>query len=366
MFAAQTRDSLVAEGQTRGVPIAAVLTPAEALSSDHFREVGALSEAVIAPGAAVTVPVGPFVVDGAHDGYRHRAPDAGADRPQWSARQSEPALPAAQVTDRPFDGVRILDLGVIVAGGELGRLFADLGAEVIKIESAAYPDGLRQTPPGKAMSRSWALTHRNEYSLGLDLRHQCGAELFGRLVAGADAVFANFKPGTLAALGFSYDRLREPQPRHRAGREQRVRGSRALERADGLRTTGAGHHRSHPLWTSCDAEPGTFYDATTIFPDHVVGQAHRDRHAGRDDPSRAHRSRCDTCTFRRPKRPSISSPTVYVAEAARAAGLPVDSDDGDPCGVPLRRRRRVVRHLAAERIGPGDGRRADRGRRATR
>ena len=114
---------------------------------------------------------------------------------------------------RPFDGMRILDLGVIVAGGELGRLFADLGAEVIKVESAAYPDGLRQTPPGQVMSRSWALTHRNEYGLGLDLRQPAGAEIFARLVAGADAVFANFKPGTLASLGFSYEQLRELNPR---------------------------------------------------------------------------------------------------------------------------------------------------------
>ena len=63
------------------------------------------------------------------------------------------------------------------------------------------------------MSRSWALTHRNEYSLGLDLRHPPGAEIFGRLVAGADAVFANFKPGTLASLGFSYDSCGTLNPR---------------------------------------------------------------------------------------------------------------------------------------------------------
>ena len=101
---------------------------------------------------------------------------------------------------------------MIVAGGELGRLYADLGAEVVKVESAAYPDGLRQTPPGQPMSRSWALTHRNESSLGLDLRHREGAAIFGRLVATSDAVFANFKPGTLAALGFSYDELRMLNP----------------------------------------------------------------------------------------------------------------------------------------------------------
>ncbi len=60
-------------------------------------------------------------------------------------------------------------MGVIVAGGELGRLFADLGAEVIKIESASYPDGLRQTRDGQPMGETFALTHRNEYGLGLDL-----------------------------------------------------------------------------------------------------------------------------------------------------------------------------------------------------
>ena len=49
--------------------------------------------------------------------------------------------------------------------------------------------------------------HRNHLSLGLDMRSPAGAALFERLVAASDAVFANFKPGTLAALGFSYERL---------------------------------------------------------------------------------------------------------------------------------------------------------------
>jgi len=157
------------------------------------------------------VPVGAFVVDGRHLGYLE---SARIDEPAWEPERPAPvAADVRSAMRRPFDGLRILDLGVIVAGGELGRLFADLGAEVIKIESATYPDGLRQTAPGQAMSRSWALTHRNECGLGLDLRNPSGADLFGRLVAKADAVFANFKPGTLASLGFSYDRLRELNPR---------------------------------------------------------------------------------------------------------------------------------------------------------
>ncbi|HEX2213607.1 MAG TPA: CoA transferase, partial [Mycobacterium sp.] len=178
-FASQTMDALVAEGQTRGVPMAAVLTPAETLASEHFRAVGALTTTEFTADARVIAPAGPFVVDGRHTGLTRLARDIGADEPKWLGESSDTS--GAEAVQRPFDGLRILDLGVIVAGGELGRLFADLGAEVIKIESAAYPDGLRQTPPGLDMSRSWALTHRNEQSLGLDLRHRDGAELFGRL-----------------------------------------------------------------------------------------------------------------------------------------------------------------------------------------
>jgi crotonobetainyl-CoA:carnitine CoA-transferase CaiB-like acyl-CoA transferase len=324
LFTAQTMDDLVAEGQRRGVPIAAVLTPAQALSSEHFRAVGALADVQIADGTGVSVPVGPFVVDGQHAGYTTAAPSLGADETSW-ARPHDDAPDASRAGGRPFDGMRILDLGVIVAGGELGRLFADLGAEVIKIESAAYPDGLRQTPPGQVMSRSWALTHRNEYGLGLDLRHPSGAGIFERLVAGADAVFANFKPGTLASLGFSYDRLRELNPRivlaessafGATGPWSARMGYGPLVRA----TTGVTW-----LWTSENAPHGSFYDATTIFPDHVaaritaiaalaavVGREHTENGA------HVHISQAEAAVNQ--------LATAYVAEAARAAHLPIADD----------------------------------------
>lgn len=330
LFAPGTMHDLVAEGQRRGVPIAAVLTPADALASNHFRAVGALTNAEIAPGARVPVPVGPFVVDGRHVGYLDAAPEAGSDEPTWVTTMSDGST--AQDTparSRPFDGMRILDLGVIVAGGELGRLFADLGAEVIKIESAAYPDGLRQTLTGQPMSRSWALTHRNQYSLGLDLRRPEGADLFARLVRGADAVFANFKPGTLASLGFSYERMAELNPRivlaessafGATGPWSGRMGYGPLVRA----TTGITR-----MWTSVGSEaadPGAFFDATTIFPDHVVARItaiatlgafiRRDR-TGRG--SRVHISQAEVAI-------NVLA-TAYVAEAARAGGVAVADDD---------------------------------------
>jgi len=327
MFAAQTMRDLVAEGQRRGVPIAAVLTPARALSSEHFRAVGALADVTLGADAAVSVPVGPFVVDGAHAGYAKSAPSLGEDETVWATERPDTS-PVPGAAGRPFDGLRILDLGVIVAGGELGRLFADLGAEVIKIESAAYPDGLRQTAPGQEMSRSWALTHRNEYSLGLDLRHPSGAELFGKLVARADAVFANFKPGTLASLGFSYERLRALNPRivlaessafGATGPWSARMGYGPLVRA----TTGVTW-----LWTSEDtrvAPHPSFYDATTIFPDHVAARitaiAALAAFIGREHTgtgAHVHIPQAEVAVNQ--------LATAYVADAARSAQLPVADD----------------------------------------
>ena len=107
------------------------------------------------------------------------APAAGADEPRWHARAAAPApwpTDDLGVPTCPFAGLRIVDLGIIVAGGELSRLFGDLGAEVIKVESAAYPDGLRQGRPGQVMSESFAWTHRNNLGLGLELRSPAGAD----------------------------------------------------------------------------------------------------------------------------------------------------------------------------------------------
>jgi crotonobetainyl-CoA:carnitine CoA-transferase CaiB-like acyl-CoA transferase len=232
---------------------------------------------------------------------------------------------------RPFDGLRILDLGIIVAGGELGRLFADLGAEVIKVESATYPDGLRQTRPGQPMSDSFAWTHRNEYGLGLDLRHPEGAEIFARLVAAADAVFANFKPGTLAALGFPYERMQEINSRivlaessafgDRGPWSNRM-GYGPLVRA----VTGV-----TSLWTSREPHAtgrASFLDAVTIFPDHVVARIvaiaalaaliRRDRTS---HGAHVHISQAEAAVSQLDVR--------YAAEAARATGLAVADDPAE-------------------------------------
>ncbi|MCP9275134.1 CaiB/BaiF CoA transferase family protein [Mycolicibacterium arenosum] len=320
LFADGTMADLVAEGQRRGVPLAAVLTPAEALASAHFQSVGALTEVAFGD-SRLPAPTGPFVLDGRHAGHVAECAEA---EPTWIASAKRPQIRESLSATRPFEGLRILDLGVIVAGGELGRLFADLGADVVKIESAAYPDGLRQTLPGKPMSRSWALTHRNEASLGLDLRHPDGAELFRRLVAGADAVFANFKPGTLESLGFSHTELLRMNPRivlaessafGATGPWSAQMGYGPLVRA----TTGVSR-----LWASDDPADTGFYDATTIFPDHVAARitaiaALAAMIGGDDTGAHVHISQAEVAVN--------TLATSFVAQAARAAGLDVDAGD---------------------------------------
>jgi crotonobetainyl-CoA:carnitine CoA-transferase CaiB-like acyl-CoA transferase len=274
MFADRTRDELVAAGQQYGVPIAAVLTPSEALHSDHLDAVGALADVDLAPGVTARVPVGYWSVDGARAGFRAAAPAVGAGEPRWRAERFQPA-PVASVGGLPLEGIRVVDLGIIVAGGELSRLFGDLGAHVIKVESAAYPDGLRQKREHQAMGDSFARAHRNHLGFGIDLRNAAGAEVFAELVGSADALFANFKPGTLSALGFGHQRLRDLNPsivvaESSAYGEQGPWSTRLgygplVRAATGVTS----------LWASDQPNPAArhpFYDATTIFPDHVVGR----------------------------------------------------------------------------------------------
>jgi crotonobetainyl-CoA:carnitine CoA-transferase CaiB-like acyl-CoA transferase len=276
LFAGQTMKALVSEGQSHGVAISAVLDPTQILASDHFHEVGAVADAELVPGVRSRIPTGYYAVNGQHVGFRTPAPSVGRDRPRWLAERDSIAAPGSS-GPRPFDGLRIIDLGIIVAGGELSRLFGDLGAEVIKVESAAYPDGLRQVRVGDAMSESFAWTHRNNLAFGVDLRDEAGKQVFSRLVADADAVFANFKPGTLTALGFPYDTLRSMNQRVVVAESSAFGDNGPWSNRMGYGPLVRATAGVSKLWTDqhpdqADDSRHRFYDATTVFPDHVVGR----------------------------------------------------------------------------------------------
>ncbi|MCF6385397.1 CoA transferase [Mycobacterium sp. MBM] len=204
--AEKTRAELEEQGQRHRVPTAAVLTLPEALRSEHVTARGLFREVELAAGTTAPVPAGIVEIDG------HRA--STLTRPAAETARPPHAAILAGRTRReeglPLEGLRVLDLGVIVVGSDTGRLFGDLGADVVKIENSAFPDGLRGNLT--SISHTYAAGHRNKRSIGIDLRLAEGRALAHRLVESADVVLTNFKPGVAAALGMDHGTLHRINP----------------------------------------------------------------------------------------------------------------------------------------------------------
>lgn len=114
----------------------------------------------------------------------------------------------------PLAGLRILELGTMIAGPVVGTLLADFGAEVIKIEQPGTGDTLRQIGPfEQGESLYWNVEGRNKKSVTLDLRLPEGQALLRDLARQADAVVENFRPGTLTKWGLNYAELARANPR---------------------------------------------------------------------------------------------------------------------------------------------------------
>ncbi len=98
-----------------------------------------------------------------------------------------------------LEGLRVLELGVLLAGPFAGRLLAEMGAEVIKVEAPGRPDPLRDWGHARYRGRSlwWAVQSRNKKCITLDLHRARGQELLRALADDADVLIENFRPGTL-------------------------------------------------------------------------------------------------------------------------------------------------------------------------
>ena len=113
----------------------------------------------------------------------------------------------------PLRGLRVLDVGTTIAGPLAATLMADFGADVIKIEHPKLGDAMRHWDPFKeGTSLWWKMIGRNKRSITLDLSCPEGKEIFLALVAEADVVIENFRPGTLERWGLGYPELRHANP----------------------------------------------------------------------------------------------------------------------------------------------------------
>ncbi|MGV9711024.1 CaiB/BaiF CoA transferase family protein [Gordonia sp. NPDC003424] len=118
-------------------------------------------------------------------------------------------------TRAALDGIRVVEMGQLLAGPFCGQLLGDFGAEVIKIEPPNVGDPLREWGRAKSGGKSlwWPIVARNKKSVTVDLRTAEGQNIVRRLLDGADVLLENFRPGTLERWGLSPESLWQINPR---------------------------------------------------------------------------------------------------------------------------------------------------------
>ncbi|WP_173916726.1 CaiB/BaiF CoA-transferase family protein [Halobacillus sp. Marseille-Q1614] len=114
----------------------------------------------------------------------------------------------------PLENLRVIELGTLLAGPFSGRLLADFGAEVIKVEPPGKADPMRKW--GKEVNGTglwWPIQSRNKKSITINLREEDGQNLLKELIKEADVLIENFRPGTMEKWNLSYEELSEINPR---------------------------------------------------------------------------------------------------------------------------------------------------------
>jgi benzylsuccinate CoA-transferase BbsF subunit len=176
-----------------------------------------------------------------------------------------------------LSSLRVLDFTWVGAGSFTTRLLAEQGADVIKIESSTHVDSLRIGPPfaggvmGVNRSGYFAERNANKRSVTIDLKNPRGLELVRELVAGADIVANNFRPGVMDGLGLSYDQVSAINPRV-------IYLSMSMQGSSGPESGYLGYGITIAALsglTHLSAEPGRYPVGTgTHYPDHVPNPGH--------------------------------------------------------------------------------------------
>jgi crotonobetainyl-CoA:carnitine CoA-transferase CaiB-like acyl-CoA transferase len=118
------------------------------------------------------------------------------------------------VASLPLAGIRVVDLTRVLSGPFCTMLLGDLGADIIKVETPGEGDTVRHQGAGRdGLSWYFANYNRNKRSITLNLRSDEGRDILARLIERSDVLMDNYRPGVLAAMGFTDERLRALNPR---------------------------------------------------------------------------------------------------------------------------------------------------------
>ena len=149
------------------------------------------------------------------------------------------------MTPMALDGLKVVEFGDFVSAPFCGKLLADLGADVIKVERPKVGDESRRygpfpddLPPHVDRSGLFIYMNANKRSVTLDPSTATGQDIFNALVADADILIENQQPGVMKSLGLTYEKLKRDQPRPGHDVDLRLRPDGAVQQVQGLRSDG--------------------------------------------------------------------------------------------------------------------------------
>lgn len=208
-FRQRTKAEILNECLAHTIPGAPVYDIPEVMSHPHLVERGFFTDVEVA-GRRLRLP-GPPYADFA------RGADTGS---QAGERPVSGDLNATAVGDKrkPLSGVRVVDFGWVWAGAVPGHVLADLGAEVIKIESAHPLDYMRQGRPIVGTAKDpeqnpmFANVNRGKLSMRIKLDHPAARQVLLDLIAVSDVVIENFSPGVMRKFGLTDEAVRQVRP----------------------------------------------------------------------------------------------------------------------------------------------------------
>jgi crotonobetainyl-CoA:carnitine CoA-transferase CaiB-like acyl-CoA transferase len=203
VFATKTSDEWIAILHEADVPVGPLYEQADWLDSEVIASIGMRAEVDDPERGHVVMPANPIKMSGTPATVRSPAPRLGEHDGDalWDARPA-PAGPAP-ASGPALTGLRVLDLGAVLAGPYAGTLLAELGADVVKVE----------IPAGDSWRDRGMLYIRGQRGLAIDLRSDAGRATFYRLVETADVVLDNYRAGVLKRLQIDYPRLQPVNPK---------------------------------------------------------------------------------------------------------------------------------------------------------
>ena len=202
-FASRTSDEWMALLKQAGIPVGPLLDRDDWLGSPEIAAVKMRAELDDPSWGRVAMPANPVHLEATPAVIDRPAPRLGehAGQVDWSPRPA-PTGPPPPSRPGPLAGLRILDLGAILAGPYAGTLLAELGADVVKVE----------VPEGDSWRDRGMPFIRGQRGAAIDLRSDGGRRAFYQLVASSDLVLDNYRAGVLRRLGIDYERLRGVKP----------------------------------------------------------------------------------------------------------------------------------------------------------